>query len=287
MKKQVIITGASSTIMDAVINLILLEKDYTIVGITRNKKENYRSDIQWVEADITSIANYSFLKDAALIIHAAAISNTHNKEDYFKTNYEATANLIQAAISYNVDKFVYISSLVTGERSGYYSRSKLLSEEYIKSNFNRWLIIRPSQLYGYSEKAPIDNLINKIKTKKIIPCPTGDPTSLMPIFYREAAQLIFDTIFKEDLSNVIKYITGPEALNYKGLINSIASTLNKNITIIPIPAIILKSVRVILIISGIKTTIYSDQITRLYHPPHSSVPEKTTASPISDYLKRG
>ena len=161
MIKKIIITGASSAIMNAVIELILLEEKYKIVGVTRKQQQNHRNDIEWVENDITSDRDYLFLKDADLLIHAAAVSNAVNKEEYFKTNYEATCNLLKAATKYKVNRFIYISSIVSNEHSGYYGQSKLKSEKFIKNTFDNWLIIRPSQLYGYSDKAPIDSLIKQ------------------------------------------------------------------------------------------------------------------------------
>jgi len=145
MKKKIVITGASSAIMNAVIDLFLTKKEYRIVGVTRKINKKYRKDIEWIEADITKIDDYSFLDSAEMVIHAAAISNTHCKGDYFKINFEATGNLLKAANQFEVNRFVYISSIVTGENSGYYGQSKYRSEMYIKDNF------RKSQMKGNEE----------------------------------------------------------------------------------------------------------------------------------------
>ena len=149
VKKKIIISGATSFLMNAVIDLIQLQKKYHIIGITTKLREGQRKDIEWMECNLAMAENdYAFIKSADTIIHAVAISNAYTQQDYLNINLQSTKTLVDLANRFQVNSFVYISSILACETCGDYGLSKAISEKYIKSNFNNWLIIRPSQLYG-------------------------------------------------------------------------------------------------------------------------------------------
>lgn len=287
-KKKIIISGATSAIMNAVIDIMLLQDKYDITGITSKIGKNHRKDIKWVERNLTKSNNdYSFIKGVDIFIHAAAISNTYATKDYFKINLQSTKTFVDLANHYKVPNFVYISSVVACEKCGNYGLSKLLSENYIKSHFNSWLIIRPSVLYGYSEEAPIDSLIKKIASKKIIPCPVGDNISLIPLFYLDAAQIFYNTIFVEKITNHTKLILGPQAFNYKSLITEISKNLSKKVLIIPIPKLMMMMIKILIQLFGIKVGVYPDQVVRLYNTNKDiKTIENKKLLYLSEYLKR-
>lgn len=287
-KKKIIISGATSAIMNAVIDLVQLKNEYHIIGITTKLQKGQRKDIQWMECNLTMTVNdYAFIKGADTIIHAAAISKAYTLKEYLNINLQSTKTLIYYANKFHVNNFIYISSIVACETCGDYGLSKFLSENYIKTNFTNWLIIRPSQLYGYSEKAPIDSLIKKVSTKQIIPSPIGDPYGLTPLYYLDAARLIFDSIFVDKLSKTIKIIIGPQAFNYKSLVSEIAKNLNRKIFVLPIPKIILFNLRKLIKILGIKAGIYPDQIVRLYNPNKNiKIIENNNLVYLSEYIKQ-
>jgi len=287
LKKKIVITGASSSIMDAVISLVQLKGNYKIIGITRKIKAKFRNDIEWIEFDLSNTDNdYSILEDTDIIIHAAAISNAYTQQEYLDINYKTTKTLVDNANKYGVKRFVYISSVLACKSCGFYGYSKFMSENYIKSNFDNWLIIRPAQLYGYSEKAPIDSLISKIASKRFIPSPVGDPKGLIPLFYKDAAKLIGEAIFEEELISTTKIITGPQAFNYKALINEISTVLERKVLIFPIPGFVLTGLRNFLVLTGIRIGIFPDQIFRLYNPDKSILAQNREITTLNEYIRR-
>jgi nucleoside-diphosphate-sugar epimerase len=287
MKKKVVITGASSSIIDAVINLIEPKKNFEIVGITRKVRQGFRQDIKWVECDLAGEdVDYSFLDNTDIVIHAAAVSKGYTRQAYLEFNFQTTKVLIDKANQYGVKRFVYISSVLACKTCGDYGYSKYIAEEYIKANFTNWLIIRPAQLYGYSEEAPIDSLINKIASKRVIPCPVGDPKGLIPLYYLDAALLIYQLVFEEEIITAIKTITGPQAFNYKGLVYEIANAIDKNITIFPILKIVLTILRYFIVITNARIGVYPDQIFRLYNPDKNLIPNSSEITYLSEYVRK-
>ncbi len=284
-KKKIVISGATSAIINAIIDLLQQHEEYNIIGITTNLKKVKRNDIEWIELDLqTTGNNYDFLENCDTLIHAAAISNAYTEQEYLDINLQSTKILVDNANLFGIRKFVYISSILACESCGDYGISKLRSEEYIKSKINNWLIIRPSQLYGYSAKSPIDKLIKKIKTNKFIICPIGDSNSLFPLYYLDAAQIIFNSIFTDKLTRETKLIIGSQAFNYKNMAIHIASILNNNIIIVPIPKIVLIALMKAIKLFRIKRIIYPDQIFRFYNPNMNVKPDNINLPHLVEYI---
>jgi nucleoside-diphosphate-sugar epimerase len=284
--KTAVITGATSRIMDALINK-LIAVGYHIVAVSRKeKREESRTNVTWVVCDL-SIPNQdlSFLKGSEILFHAAAISNYYNRHDYLLNNYQSTINLTNGALQFGVGKIVYISSIIAGYSYGDYGISKIKSEEYILKNFDNWLFIRPSRLYGYSKHDPIDSLIETIKKKRFVICPTGDKKGIYPLYYNDLANQIFELSIISDKTKSIQNIIGPKAYTYKGMIKEIEQTLGKKVIIVPIPRFLFMLAYHVINSLKLKIGIYPDQIYRFYHC-HESTPDGTkNFLSLPDYLK--
>jgi len=284
---KIIVSGATSALMSAVIDRIMANGDGNITGITTDMQKAHRSDIEWVKMDLSKTGNdYSFLKGAEMIIHAAALSNAYSKQQYLDVNFQSTVNLVENAKKYGVPKFVYISSILACNTCGDYGFSKFKAENYIRANFNDHLIIRPSQLFGYGKKSPIDALIEKIRSNKFILCPVGDPRGLYPLYFKDAARTIYRFLSGDHLSGKTLTVVGPQAFNYKELAGEIAATLNKKVLIIPVPKWVLTGVKNTIKLSGLKIGIFPDQIVRLYHPNKNIEPSKGNFLTLGKYIRK-
>lgn len=283
--KLAVVTGASSVVMNSLIDK-LINGGFRIIAITRKiQKKEVRKNVVWVECNLANeLCDFSFLKNADILFHAASISNFYNHHDYLRNNYQSTINLVDASLKNGVKKFVYISSLLAGYEFGEYGLSKIKSEDYIKENIENWLIIRPSQLYGYSLSNPIDKLIDNIRKRRIVLCPTGDRKGIYPLYYKDLTNFIFDTVIENGESIKVEVITGPKAYNYRSLIDEIVKQQNKKLMVIPIPKIFIILVYHFIMAFSIKIGIYTDQLYRFYNNPSVEISSHNTLS-ITDYLK--
>lgn len=263
-RKTILVTGATSPIISGLIDFIL-ENGYNVIGITRNLRNARNEKIRWIKCDLTEKnADYSFMKNVDLIIHAAAVSNSYIAHEYLNVNLNATINLIKNARAYNVKEFVYISSILSCKDCGAYGSSKFRSENYIRSSFDNWLIIRPSQVFGGYGSNPIDSLISKINRRKVILCPAGDNENLYPIFYKELVSIIYEIVFIKKYLKSVQYIVGPEVFNYTGLVKVMSKSLNRHVYLLSVPKFIMMLIKELIIFTGLKIGIYPDQIHRLY-----------------------
>jgi nucleoside-diphosphate-sugar epimerase len=263
----------------------LINEGYQIIAITKNKnKVYYESGISWKFCDLSIQENdFTFLREADILIHAAAVSYAYTYKEYIQNNFKSTVNLVNAAKVYNVKNFIYISSVSAGLGNGYYGISKIKSEDYIKANLSKWLIIRPAQIYGYVNKTAIDKLISNIKNNRIVLCPVGDKKIICPIYYKDLAQKLLESIIYYEDSNTTIVMHGPEKFTYLELVKNIKNNLKRDILILYIPKFFIFLAYFFIKAIKIKVGIYPDQFFRFYNNPEFNFTQNENIT-ISKYL---
>src|SRR5271155_5135185 len=113
---MVFVTGGTG-FLGAYIIRELVHKNYRVRAFRRTNKVpffipgNIFDKIEWVDGDILDvIALKEAITGIDLVIHAAAkVSFTpQERKEMFKTNIEGTANVVNAALSENVKKFIHV-----------------------------------------------------------------------------------------------------------------------------------------------------------------------------------
>ncbi|MGL4383391.1 MAG: NAD-dependent epimerase/dehydratase family protein [Bacilli bacterium] len=181
--KKVLITGSNGFVGQNI--CASLNNEYEIIGVaTKRNNESY----QFFECDIT---NYELMEEIIkdvkpqIIIHLAAIVHKNNNDtserNYMLINYEATKMLADLSNKYQVEKFIFASTIeVYGENDeliineqtpikplSYYAQSKALAEAYLlDNNFSfKTYILRFCPLYGSGFTLNIDKRIFLKKDK--------------------------------------------------------------------------------------------------------------------------
>lgn len=174
--KKVLVTGASGTIGLQVLRFLLSEGKYEITAFDLKSKNVYkklkqfRKRINIVYGDINdgTIVD-ALVKDFDVVIHLAGIlppfANA-NEELVKVVDYVGTMNVCNAIKNYNPDCFLLYSSstsvygkqeksdaiTVTDDKNvmeeDYYSKYKLLSEDYIVNNVKNYSIFRVANVLG-------------------------------------------------------------------------------------------------------------------------------------------
>lgn len=264
IKTKILITGASSELMQNLINNIDTDI-YDILVITHTKNYSGSKSVQVLKGDIcdADFVNVA-LNGVQIIVHAAAVTHKLKPHEYYKVNVQGTINLVNAATLNRVEKFVFLSSRTAGEKSGAYGLSKLLGEEYIKNNLNNWLIFRPAEVFGVGKQEGIQKLIEDIANKKFVLCPMNVKSKLFPIHANDVIKIMIDCIFKNPKNNEIITINGDQGFSYPELIKFISGTISRKVIIIPVPKVIMYFIKLIIEMTGIDIGLSPDQIPRLY-----------------------
>ena len=185
MKENIFITGATG-MLAGYLHTKAKKKFNSILLHHRKIKinHNYIKINYYKKTEIIKL----FLKfRPRLLIHTAGITSVEkcekNEKRTLKVNYEITKNLVYICKKFNVN-LIYISSdhLFSGKNvNGYsetsktnplnlYGKTKVLSENFIKKNLTKYLIIR-TNFFGRGNKFKSsfsDRIINSLKKNKNI-----------------------------------------------------------------------------------------------------------------------
>lgn len=149
-----------------------------------------------------------------VIIHVA--NNASAK--WCDSNPEKAVVLNQTATQYIVDsgnevnaKLIYISTMGAIKPSNLYGKTKLKSEEIVKSAKNGYLILRPSLILGYSPNTTNDRPFNRLlkNLDEGIPAVYDTSWTFQPTYIRHISEVI-ETCINKGIFNRSIVIAVPE-----------------------------------------------------------------------------
>jgi nucleoside-diphosphate-sugar epimerase len=199
---------------------------------------------------------------AEIVVHVAALTKSASESDYFETNVNGTKNLIDTCLEQGVQKIIYVSSLSASLDGGGYASSKLEAEECIKKSGLKWVIVRPSEVYGQRAGDSINQLIQFVKKYYWVPVIGSGQSKLSPVFIDDVVSAMVLSIFNVELENRIVTLAGPETLTYNALVDRIAVHFGVKRFKLHLPASLVKFTAMILSKLGINILV-PDQIPRL------------------------
>lgn len=117
---KAIVTGGAGFIGSHVVDNLLAKKAKVVVidNLSTGRKKNLehvKNEIEFIECDIGVKGNWIKVFDKTdWVIHLAALADVvpsiHNPQDYFHSNVNGTFNVLEAAKSSKVKRFIYIAS---------------------------------------------------------------------------------------------------------------------------------------------------------------------------------
>ena len=264
MKKKVFVTGISSEIIQNLLPLINSE-EYNIVGLSRNPESIKIENAKIIKGDLRDINSFrEELFNCHMVIHAAAVTHSFDKETYYNINFSCTRDLINIAIKQKVNRFILISSYVSGKKSGAYGRSKYFAERYLQENFDEWTIFRLAEIYGSNKKEGIDKLIDIAFSKSIHLCPIQIPQKLRPIYLPEVSSILKENIFGKSLSRQNVNIVVNFNYLIRDILRLIGKIKNESQYLLFIPKFIMQVIYFFTKLIPFSLGINPDQIQRLY-----------------------
>ena len=259
---SLLVTGASSEMGGALIRQLLNNSGLEIKAMVHRSLVN----VPGCEIRPGDLKNSGLLTRALsgvdTVVHMAALTKSTSESDYFETNVNGTENLIDACLKNGVKKIIYISSSAASLNGGGYSRSKLEAEQCIKRSGMKWVIIRPSEVYGQRVGDSINRLISWIQRCIFVPVIGSGQSKLSPVFIDDVVSAIASSIFNKEVESETIVLAGPEELTYDDLVDRIAIYFGVKRFKLHLPADLIKFGATVMSGLGINT-LAPDQIPRL------------------------
>lgn len=220
--KIVFITGATGKLGRHLIKRVIA-KDRRILLLSRKKAcELSGSDVSFIEGDILDPGSYArCMKGVDTVLHMAAVTHTNDIKMYYRTNADATRELVKLSRANGVKRFVYVSTRAASFDGGHYSRSKLMAEKHVRESGLDWVILRLSEVYGFHNKEGVDMIFSTIQRFPLIPIIGNGEYTLAPVHFSDAVDAIKSVLENGDIKNKIYNIAGPESFTYEQFIDRV------------------------------------------------------------------
>ncbi len=255
---RILITGASGAIGKKIIEKLMEQNQPELLVLSREKSEIFSRGVMARTGDLLDPESLNAACEGIdIVIHAAGLTHSSDQQAYFSVNLKGTENLLRAAKTNGVKKFVFISSRTASENGGAYAESKLQAEKAVSDSGLEAVILSLSEVYG-SGKGAIEGLINSVKKSSFIFIPGKGEFELCPVFIDDAVQAIAAAAIT-DKKLLQKYIiAGPKCFSYLRLVEKLEDIFRKKIKKFFIPLFFIKIVSVMF-----PVIIVRDQIPRL------------------------
>lgn len=185
------------------------------------------------------------LETADSIIHLAGkahdLKKTSSPDEYYAVNFELTKKLYNAFLKSDAKKFIFISSVkacadsVNGILSEddvphpktHYGKSKLMAEEYIKSQLlpegKSYYILRPCMIHGPGNKGNL-NLLYKF-VEKGIPYPLAAFENKRSFLSVENLCFVIKSLLVKDIPSGIYNVADDEALSTNEVVEILSESI--------------------------------------------------------------
>lgn len=221
---KIFITGADGFI-GSNLTQCLKEKGHTCV--------KFEGDILNKEDIEKSLAGNNF----DIVIHLAA-KYTGRASLIYKTNVDGTSALVSECEKISIPKIILISSIrVLSKYKNIYGKSKKEAENAVLNSKLKYIIIRPSLVYGPADKKNLGKFLNLIKKFPLLP---AVDFKIQPIFVTDLTEIIEKSLNLDD--NKIINVAGKEEINFIEFLKKANNIGNFKCFIFSIPKIIFKSI---------------------------------------------
>lgn len=219
---MILITGASGFVGTHLVKR-LVETGKKIRCFDTVFSKRPPASFQFVHGNLMDINSVNLaMEDIDLIIHLAAV---HKPNAASKINVIGIQNLLSCALKKKVKKFIFISSTDAMFRETVYGISKFEAENIVRNSGMKFVILRPSIIYGKQDKV-ISKLINIIRYSPIIPIIKRQDYKLQPVYIEDVVLAIISAMDTEKAENKTYTIAGPEPIALKEIINQICQILS-------------------------------------------------------------
>ncbi|MBI2470377.1 MAG: complex I NDUFA9 subunit family protein [Planctomycetes bacterium] len=209
----------------------LLENNYQVrclVRIGSEQKISPYKDIEIVHGDVTDASSLEGkLEGCDAVINLVGIIREFPGKGitFEKLHYEGTANLVRAARSQRVMRFIQMSALgARPDGKTQYQQTKYRAEECVRTSGLDYTIFRPSIIFGPGDKF-VNLFANMLKTQQFVPIVGNGRYQMQPVAVENVSMGFTKSIERKDAVGKTFDVGGPERIEFNQIIDTIGEVI--------------------------------------------------------------
>lgn len=235
-----LLTGATGYIGERILRRLARRGTlFRCVVLPNDPAEPARSHpVEVVRADLTDPSSLSQCAAGVdTVIHAAAVMPPAPASLFRAVNEIGTANLLQAARSSGVRRFIYFSAVsATYPVKNAYGTAKARTEELVRSSGLDATILRLTMVYGGNGGSHFAKLVSTLRRLPLVIPVLGDGNArLQPVWVGDVVTAVDLALNHPQAVGRIYNVAGPTVVTFNELIDSIVSALGSRRTKIHVP----------------------------------------------------
>ncbi len=203
---------------------------------------NVAEQIEIVEGDVTRPESLApAMRDVSAVIHTVAIAMEKGGQTYDSVNYRGTVNVLDAARSAGVRRFINMSQNGASSRLPYrFLASKGRAQDYVAASDMDWTALRPSAIFG-----PQDEFFNTFArllkiTPLVFPLIGGGKAEFQPVSVYDVVEAVIRCLDDDCTIGAELALGGPEVLALGEIERRIIRALNTRRLLAPVPVALLR-----------------------------------------------
>ena len=243
---KIFLTGSTGFVGKRILR-DLLENNYQVRCLARKGSEQkiaHYKNVDVVHGDITDAGSLEGkLEGCDAVINLVGIIREFRGKGitFEKLHYEGTANLVKAAWSQKVRRFIQMSALgARPDGKTQYQQTKFRAEECVRTSGLDYTIFRPSIIFGPEDKF-VNLFANMLRTQQFVPIVGNGRYQMQPVAVENVSMGFVKSIDRKDAIGKTFDVGGPEKIEFNQIIDIIGEVICAPPHKIHIPAFIMST----------------------------------------------
>jgi nucleoside-diphosphate-sugar epimerase len=244
---KIFVTGGTGFVGNNIV-VKLLERRYEAVLFIRDKNSTkklgtFASRLNFVYGNVQDINSIERgMSGCDAVIHLVGIIREVGSNTFDSVHYEGTKNVIEAAKSSNIKRFIHMSAEGTSSAAkSKYHNTKFRAEEYLKSSGLNYTIFRPSMLFGPKDKN-FNILADLIRKGPFIPVIGDGNYRWQPVSVKDVAEVFVSALENQRAEGKVYEIRGPDIFTFNEVLDILMKILSIKRTKVHIPVALIRPI---------------------------------------------
>ena len=217
---MILVTGGSGYVGSHIVRrLAKAAKPVRALVRDRSRAERegrlHRLPVEWLVGDVLQPDTLSpAMAGVKSVVHTVAIAIEKGSHSYEEVNFQGTVNVVEAAKTAGVNRFILLSQLGASADLPYrFLASKGRAEDYVSASGLEWTVFRPAVIWG-----PEDEFANSFAkllpfSPLIFPIVGGEESRFQPVWIEDVVSCVVQALGNPATIGKRYELGGPEVLS--------------------------------------------------------------------------